>query len=74
MGVGKLIDWPEGTMLGPRSVAGRSKISEGSIGYVEYWFAQRLGLRIAVVQNKAGSYIRRPRIRANSHCRVESRS
>jgi len=59
MGVGKLIDWPKGTMLAPgnEGVAGRIKISEGSIGYVEYWFAQRLGLRMAAVQNKAGSYI-----------------
>jgi phosphate transport system substrate-binding protein len=59
MGVGKLIDWPKGTMFAPgnEGVAGRIKISEGSIGYVEYWFAQRLGLRMAALQNKAGSYI-----------------
>jgi phosphate transport system substrate-binding protein len=59
MGVGKLIDWPKGTMLAPgnEGVAGRIKISEGSIGYVEFWFAQRLGLRMAALQNKAGSYI-----------------
>jgi len=38
MGVGKLIDWPKGTMLAPgnEGVAGRIKISEGSIGYVEF--------------------------------------
>lgn len=59
MGVGKVIDWPKGTMLAPgnEGVAGRIKISEGSIGYVEFWFAQRLGLRMAALQNKAGSYI-----------------
>jgi phosphate transport system substrate-binding protein len=59
MSVGKLIDWPKGTMLAPgnEGVAGRIKISEGSIGYVEFWFAQRLGLRMAAVQNKAGTYI-----------------
>ena len=59
MGVGKLIDWPRGTMLAPgnEGVAGKIKISDGSIGYVEYWFAQRLGLRMAVVQNKAGAFI-----------------
>ena len=59
MGVGKLIDWPKGTMLAPgnEGVAGRIKISEGSIGYVEFWFAQRLGLRMAALENKAGSYI-----------------
>ena len=59
MGVGKEIDWPRGTMLAPgnEGVAARIKISEGSIGYVEYWFAQRLGLRMAAVQNKAGAFI-----------------
>jgi len=59
MGVGKLIDWPKGTMVAPgnEGVAGRIKVSEGSIGYVEYWFAQRLGLRMAALQNKAGSYV-----------------
>jgi phosphate transport system substrate-binding protein len=59
MGVAKMIEWPKGTMLAPgnEGVAGRIKISEGSIGYVEYWFAQRLGLRMAALQNRAGSYI-----------------
>jgi phosphate transport system substrate-binding protein len=42
---------------GNEGVAGRIKQSAGSIGYVEYWFAQRLGLRMAALQNKAGSYI-----------------
>jgi phosphate transport system substrate-binding protein len=38
MGVGKLVDWPKGTMLAPgnEGVAGRIKVSEGSIGYVEW--------------------------------------
>ena len=59
MGIGKIIDWPKGAMLAPgnEGVAGRIKISEGSIGYVEYRFAQRLGLRMAALQNKAGSFI-----------------
>jgi phosphate transport system substrate-binding protein len=59
MGVGKLIDWPKGTMLAPgnEGVASRIKISEGSIGYVEFWFAQQLRLRMAAVQNKAGTYV-----------------
>ena len=59
MGVGKLIEWPKGTMLAPgnEGVAGRIRVSEGSIGYVEYRFAQRLGLRMAALENKSGSYI-----------------
>jgi phosphate transport system substrate-binding protein len=49
MGVGKLINWPAGILVAPgnEGVAARIKLSEGSIGYVEYWFAQRLGLRMA---------------------------
>jgi phosphate transport system substrate-binding protein len=57
--VGKLIEWPASAMLasGNEGVASRIKISEGSIGYVEYGFAKRLGLPMAVLQNKAGSFI-----------------
>ena len=31
--------------------------SAGSIGYVEFWYAQRFGLRKATLQNKAGKFI-----------------
>jgi phosphate transport system substrate-binding protein len=57
--VGKLIEWPASAMLavGNEGVASRIKISEGSIGYVEYGFAKRLGLPVAVLQNKAGSFV-----------------
>jgi phosphate transport system substrate-binding protein len=58
--VGKLIDWPGSAMLarGNEGVSARIKISEGSIGYVEYGFARRLGLSVAGLQNKAGSFVR----------------
>jgi phosphate transport system substrate-binding protein len=58
-GVGKLIEWPGVPMLasGSEGVAGRIKISEGSIGYVEYGFAKRLGLPMAVLQNRAGLFV-----------------
>jgi phosphate transport system substrate-binding protein len=58
VGVGKLVEWPAGAMLasGNEGVAARIKISEGSIGYVEYGFAKRLGLPMAVLQNKAGKF------------------
>ena len=58
-GVGKLIDWPGVTMTAPgnEGVAGRIKRSWGSIGYVEYGFAERLGLPMAHLQNKAGRFI-----------------
>jgi phosphate transport system substrate-binding protein len=57
-GVGNVVDW-HGAMLarGNEGVAGRIKVSDGSIGYVEYHFAKRLGLSMAQVQNKAGQYI-----------------
>ena len=42
---------------GNEGVAGRIKVSEDSIGYVEYDFAKRLGLPMAQLQNKAGRYV-----------------
>ncbi|MGH8658270.1 MAG: phosphate ABC transporter substrate-binding protein PstS [Gammaproteobacteria bacterium] len=59
-GAGKLIDWPGPTMVarGNEGVAQRMKLSEGSIGYVEYGFAKRLGLRVASLENKAGQFIK----------------
>lgn len=58
-GVGKLIDWPGGAMTGSgnEGVAHKIKISQGSIGYVEYGFAKRLGLPMALLENKAGDYV-----------------
>jgi phosphate transport system substrate-binding protein len=59
LGVGKLVEWPSPTMLasGNEGVASRIKISEGSIGYVEFGFAKRLGLRTAFLQNKDGKFV-----------------
>jgi len=59
LGVGKLVEWPSVTMLatGNEGVASRIKISEGSIGYVEFGFAKRLGLPVALLQNKAGKFL-----------------
>lgn len=58
-GVGKRIDWPGGTMVarGNEGVAGRIKITEGSIGYVEAGFAQRLHLPLAWLENRAGGFV-----------------
>jgi phosphate transport system substrate-binding protein len=59
LGVGKLVQWPAGTMLasGSEGIAARIKISEGAIGYVEYGFPKRLKLPMAVLQNKAGEFV-----------------
>ena len=58
-GVGNLVDWRGNAMLarGNEGVAGRIKVSEASIGYVEYHFAKRLGLPMALLQNKSGRFV-----------------
>ena len=60
MRVGKLIDWPKGSLLAPgnEGVASKIQTTDGSIGYVEFWYAQRFGLRMATLQNKAGKFIK----------------
>lgn len=58
-GVATVIEWPGNAMVarGNEGVAARIHISEGSIGYVEYGFAQRLGLPMATLQNRAGQFV-----------------
>jgi phosphate transport system substrate-binding protein len=58
-GVGKVVQWPANTMTarGNEGVAGRIKISEGAIGYVEYGFATRAGLAMAWLENRAGNFV-----------------
>ena len=58
-GVGQMIDWPGNAMVAPgnEGVAGRIKMSQGAIGYVEYGIAQRAGLSMAWLENKAGQFV-----------------
>jgi phosphate transport system substrate-binding protein len=42
---------------GNEGVAGRIKMSKGSIGYVEYGIARRGGLSMAWLENRAGQFI-----------------
>jgi phosphate transport system substrate-binding protein len=58
-GVGKMVDWPGSAMVarGNEGVASRINVSEGSIGYLEYGFAKRLGLPMAWLENKAGRFV-----------------
>ena len=58
-GVGYLVDWGGRAMRarGNEGVAALIKIGEGTIGYVEYGFARKLGLPMASLQNKAGQYV-----------------
>ena len=57
-GAAMRIDWPGSVMLmrGNEGVVGRIKVTDGSIGYVEYGFASRLGLPMAVLENRAGRF------------------
>jgi phosphate transport system substrate-binding protein len=58
-GTGTLVNWPANAMRarGNEGVAGRIKVSEGAIGYVEYHFAKRLGLPMVRLQNRAGRFV-----------------
>ena len=58
-GTGKVVDWPGSAMLarGNEGVASRIKVSEGSIGYMEYGFAKRLGLPMTSLENKSGRFV-----------------
>lgn len=58
-GTGKEIDFPGNAMFGSGNggVAAKIKHSWGSIGYVEYGFAKRAGLDMAILENKAGKFI-----------------
>jgi phosphate transport system substrate-binding protein len=59
-GAGKVIEWPCNHMVarGNEGVAGKIKMSVGSIGYVEYGYAARAGLAMAWLENRAGSFVR----------------
>jgi len=58
-GSGTIVAWPNGAMraAGNEGVAGRIRHAEGSIGYVGYEYARRLGLEVAVLQNRDGRWI-----------------
>jgi phosphate transport system substrate-binding protein len=58
-GAATLVDWPGNAMraTGNEGVAGRITQSIGSIGYVGYEFARRAGLRMALLENRAGAFV-----------------
>jgi phosphate transport system substrate-binding protein len=59
-GAATLVNWPGNAMRasGNEGVAGLIKHSDGSIGYVSYEFARKIGLRIATIENKDGNFVR----------------
>jgi phosphate transport system substrate-binding protein len=58
-GPATLVNWPGNSMraLGNEGVAARIKQSLGSVGYVSYEFARKIGLRVALLENRAGSFV-----------------
>jgi phosphate transport system substrate-binding protein len=58
VGEGLNVSWPAG--VGIKSNAGVSaqiQQAEGTIGYVEYSYAKKLGLAIAALENQAGNFV-----------------
>jgi phosphate transport system substrate-binding protein len=58
-GVGTRVGWPAGAMRarGNEGVAVTVQRADGTIGYVEYGFASRLGLPLAALENAAGNFV-----------------
>jgi phosphate transport system substrate-binding protein len=60
LGVDKSIEWPN-EMLGARGNPGVAALIEqtpGAIGYLEYGYAELAGLSMALLENKAGTYVK----------------
>ena len=59
-GPATLVDWPGNAMraTGNQGVAGLIEESNGSIGYVGYEFARRIGLNFATLENKDAKYVK----------------
>src|SRR6185295_9777422 len=58
-GPATLVNWPGNAMraLGNEGVAARINQSLGSVGYVSYEFARKIGLRVALLENRAGRFV-----------------
>jgi phosphate transport system substrate-binding protein len=59
-GPSTFVDWPGNAMRakGNEGVAGVLSHAVGGVGYVGYEFAHRYGLQIALLENKAGEFVR----------------
>ena len=59
VGINKAPNWPVGTKSkGNEGVTTSLKQTPGSIGYVEYGYAEKTGLSMASLENKSGKYIK----------------
>jgi phosphate transport system substrate-binding protein len=58
-GPATVVNWPGNAMRakGNEGVASLIQHSEGSIGYVGYEFARRIGLKVALLENKEGKFV-----------------
>ncbi len=57
-GTSKAPNWPTGIgSKGNEGVASSIQQTPGAIGYVEYGYAKQVGLKMAAVENKGGSFI-----------------
>ncbi|ARV62913.1 phosphate ABC transporter substrate-binding protein PstS [Nostocales cyanobacterium HT-58-2] len=58
VGDGKTVNWPAGIgAKGNEGVTAQIQQTQGSIGYVEYGYAQQNKLNCAALQNKAGQFV-----------------
>ncbi len=58
VGTGLNVDWPAGVGINSNTgVSAQIQQAEGAIGYVEYSYAQKLGLPIAALENQAGEFV-----------------
>lgn len=59
-GPATLVNWPGNAMRakGNEGVAGLIENSSGSIGYVGYEFARRIGLSMGTLENKEGNFVK----------------
>ncbi|HCF28702.1 MAG TPA: phosphate ABC transporter substrate-binding protein PstS [Cyanobacteria bacterium UBA11049] len=57
-GASKSVEWPTGTgAKGNEGITAQVQQSPGSIGYVEYAYANENGLTMATLENKAGEFV-----------------
>ncbi|MGD1928692.1 MAG: phosphate ABC transporter substrate-binding protein PstS [Leptolyngbyaceae cyanobacterium] len=58
VGAGLSVAWPAGLGIKANAgVAAQIQQAEGTLGYLEYSYAQRLGLPIAAIENQAGNFM-----------------
>ncbi len=58
-GEGRVTDWPGATMVANKNegVAAVVQRTNGGIGYVEYGIARRAGLKMSLLENRAGKFV-----------------